>query len=230
MKWIGLDTETTGLDWTREKLRCLCFWTDPSDKGSLTNVDEIKQFFNDHREDFFVWQNGAFDQKVLCKATGLWVENHFDTMLGASLLPDRPDGLDLQSIACQFLNVPPWKESHMYNNMDTMPIEQVMGLCLVDCEYTVRSAKIIYEQLIKCQQDQFFFNIKMPTANLLALASYYGVGLDEKKLEEYHDNILLQRDGHVISMYTQHSTLTAEYEQMQLEKDMPKYPTIPHRA
>lgn len=223
-EWIAVDTETTGLDRHDDKLICFGWWKNTGSHGSITDPEELKSFIKDNENNFFVLHGGSFDQYVVHKFCGVWLRNDFDLRLAASILKDRPSNLKLETVAAHFLGVPPWKEDTMYENMGGALVEDVSGLCIVDCEYTLRTALKVYEKLIEQQQDRFFLDIIMPISDLLSRASRLGMRIDTEAREELHSKLLMAIADQEDRLYAEYSGLVKEYEDARLIKDMPKMP------
>jgi DNA polymerase I-like protein with 3'-5' exonuclease and polymerase domains len=239
-QWIGLDAETAcnlgctdlnackdkkhALDFTQNRLILLGYWVSPVEFGYLSDPVEIRQFFVEHDKDLLVWQNGAFDQKVLAQHCGIWVRNDFDLRLATAMLPDRPESLELEDIAMTYLGVPHWKEPSLYLNIADQPLERTGGLCVTDCEYTVQAAKLVSSKLSEIRQLKFLLDIVMSTSNLLAKSSFFGVRVDLEKLEDYHNSVLFERKELVDQLYAEYKPIIKEYEDTILTKNKPKPP------
>lgn len=143
--WISVDVETTGLDYMSDVLLGLGYWY-PSSQKYLTDIKDIKQFFEEHKNDHFIWQNGKFDQKFIKKTCDVWVRNDFDTLLAASLLPDKPDSLSLDNLVAHYLGFPSWKDKEFILDLKNKTIKEQAAYCLTP-NHKVLTADLRYVPL-----------------------------------------------------------------------------------
>lgn len=111
---VYLDTETTGLDPHRDKLRTIQLFFGGKayvycvEKMDMDEVTEMVQAFAEKQ---VVAYNASFDFNFIYAATGVWLENVFCLYITERLLtPDKLIPADLESVAMRYLNYPMNKE------------------------------------------------------------------------------------------------------------------------
>ncbi len=201
------DVETSGLHFTTNQLLCFAYYS-AQDSGVLTTKETVVDWYSKHCNDYLIWQNGKFDQKAILKHCGIWVRNDFDTLLAASLLPDKPHNLDLESLCQHYLGVTPFKlgigdlldslkkqhelgdskEDHVKLKQiiceNTEQFDEIKTYCLEDCKNTYNLFEPLYKGLVENNQIDFFTQYLMPFANKLAEVEYRGIRVDSEKLEK----------------------------------------------
>ena len=217
MKIYACDLETTGLDFTTDSIICLGYYS-PKSFGVLTDKTQIKQWLLDNQDSFLIWQNGKFDQKFIKKEFDLWVRNDFDTLLAASLLPEKPKSRALESLAAFYLGEPPWKEAALKQDIDT-----IKDYCQKDCQITYKLFEIEANILQTAGQAQFFNAYLMPLSTLLAQIEYSGISINTSKLDwllldnQNPTNLLKQISDLESHLYQIYYPIISEYELKKLE-------------
>lgn len=239
MRALAIDTETTcgkgcqtkcdhGLDFQQAKLLGLGYYGNSGkESGWLTNLNDIKQWLEEEKSKgtVFITHNGKFDQKVLYKTVGVWVDVGFDTLLAASILPDRPPSLKLETVAAKYINVPPWKDENIFRQ-DTL-IETTRDYCLTDCEHTYNTARTLFCRLVDNGLSNFFNSYLLPVGNLLAQVEYNGIALDRSKLESFWKEGLANEQTLDTRLHKTYAELVKEHEQQQLNDKLAKLKNKP---
>lgn len=166
---IGIDLETTGLDFNRD---------------SIIGIGVGNQFVKDVLEipTQATYHNGKFDQKFL-RTRGLSLPYTFDTMLAASLLLDRPESLSLDSLAAHYLGIQSWKSLNR-KKMSSYQFEEVGEYCLKDVEITEQLTKVLEKKLFDAGMANFFYGKIMPAARMLLDVEYRGMRIDVPAAKE----------------------------------------------
>lgn len=223
MTYYACDIETTGLKFTEDRILTFGYWN-PEESGSIEDLVDLKFWLKTHRDDCLIWQGGKFDQKFIYYHTGWWPRNDFDTLLAASLLPDKPDFLNLGVLVEHFLGLPSYKEKNFIKNLENEPIEKVRAYCLTDCERTYQICQVEVQQLQEFGNYDFFIKYLMPASDLLAKAEVGGITVDKDLLKsEWEARIkdIYDFDAHMREKY---KDLITEYEDIKIDKHLIKFP------
>lgn len=221
--YIACDVETTSLDFTDCELLGLGYWH-PKGKAYLTDKQAIYDWLQQHKDDQFIWQNGKYDAKVIAQHLGLKVQNNFDTLLAASLLPNKPESLALDSLVTHYLGLPSWKDKSFITNLKSRSVEEQAAYCLTDCERTYQLKQVLEKELIECGNYPFFMQRLMPLATFLWLAEYRGIRTDYPKLLEMQKKALKDIEDYDAKLYAQIKDLVKEYEDLKIDKHLAKHP------
>lgn len=218
--WIAVDVETTGLDFTRDTITSLAFFAPSLPSRALTEKEEIRAWLEEHKDDFFVFHNGKFDVKAIWKEFCLPVRVAWDTLLAESILPDRPDKLDLQTCVAKELGYPPWKEKLLYQNIGNVDKASVQTLALSDVKYTYELFLKQVEKLKQLNLENYFLknNLGVRTLNFLAEVEYRGIGLNYDKMQELWKKNLIEHEILCKNLYERYKSLVVEYENAEFAK------------
>lgn len=129
---LGIDTETTGLDPLKDKIRLLQIAVDGNPTVVIDmnligadSFNKLKSLFQ--RESIKVFQNAKFDLKFLISC-GFTVKGPvFDTMLAAQIVRDAggPPGFGLEALAEYYLNIKLLKQEQKSNWSGILREEQL---------------------------------------------------------------------------------------------------------
>src|SRR5271165_3704540 len=148
--------------------------------------------------------NGRFEMKFMRQA-GLSFDWQMDTLLAASILIDRPQKLDLASVAQHYLGMESWKsdtdklfkKKNWVQLLEADPkLQQALAERNVyDLKATTQLTEVLLERLEKEGMTKFFFEKLMPAARLLADVEYRGMRIDVEatriKWQEIDNEILM---------------------------------------
>lgn len=220
---IACDVETTSLDFIGCELLGFGYWS-PGHKGYLTDINQIIEWFSLHETDTFAWQNGKFDQKVIKKKCGIWVRNDFDTLLAASLLPDKPESLALDSLVSHYLGYPSWKDKDFITNLQYKTKEEQAEYCLTDTEHTHRLVQLFLNKLNECGNLYFFSKYLMKISDMLARVEYTGITTNKELLYSLQKRVLKELEQKDKELYEKVKPLVAELEDEKIDKFYKKSP------
>lgn len=222
-KVYACDTETTGLDFNTCKLLCFAYWS-PTDSGCIVDPNHVREWFVVNSNSTLIWQNGKFDQKIINNTCNVWPQNSIDTLLGAALLPNKPEKLGLGDLVEHYLGVPSYKESEFIKNLENEPLDKVKDYCMVDCESTYKVAQYIIKDLVETGNWEFFTKYIMPASDILARAECKGVNINKEILLSELDSkmkLLIELDSYMRDKY---KDLVNEYEVNQVNAYLEKNP------
>lgn len=226
MRLLALDIETESdsvhpaTDWRYAKLRGMGYYGIDGKESGWVKPEAVKDFLiSESRKDTkFAFHYGKYDQKVLMRVTGMWVESFIDTHLAAGLLPDRPAKLKLDTIAVHYgVAACSWKESDLLEDTTAVPDATLSQYCLVDCRYTYELARTLYNKLKEVQSLDFFLNTLMVFANSLVKVEYTGINLDLNVLNTLRASTLKENMDLFVELETNFKAYTDEYEQKLLD-------------
>ena len=220
MTWYALDCETSGLDFTQDRILSFAYYTQRG-KGCLFEEDKIKKWLQEHQTDNFVFHSGKFDVKFLNKMADFPVRIAWDTLVAESLLPDRPESLALEEVAGKELGVPKWKDKEMYKKgMAAASRESLKTLNLLDVEYTYKIFKVQINKLKESGVLKFFLesNLGLSSVNFLTQMEERGIGLDYEKMQTAWKENLKEHETLVERLYTKYHPIVSEYETAQAAK------------
>ena len=222
MAHYAVDIETTNLDFMTGKILGLGYYSSPTDKGYITENEEIKKWLLKHQDDHFIFQNGHFDQKYLFHHTGIWPCNSFDTRLAAYLVPKRPDRLGLGSLVEYYLGIPSYKESDFISDLESKTPAEQAAYCLEDCQRTYEIAQILVKELVNSGNWDFFTKTFMPLSDFLARTEYHGIPVNKQKLEEINNRALKKLEEYDNEIYTKYEPVVKEFEIQKIIEDKKK--------
>lgn len=218
-KTYVIDVETDGLNERESRLIGVGYYSrQAGEEGFLTEPEQIRAFFEAHKDDRLVYHHGSFDIKCLARPLGyLPTENWwFDTRLGASLLPDRPGKLSLEHCAGKYLNIPPWKEEDFLDTIGEQAVEDVKEYCLKDCKVTYDLAGEEYSRLKATGVLPFMLETYMPIARMCVRAEWTGCAVDRPRLETLIAETLKKSADLEAALRTEYQPVIDEYEGRQL--------------
>lgn len=173
--YLPVDIETTSLDFNRGQILGIGYGEVYNENGkTLPPLPAAAQ-------------NGRFEYKYF-KRAGIPFNWAFDTLLAASVLIDRPESLDLYSLAQYYLGMEPWKDEtdklfkkknwiELYNK-DPKLQEALRKRNLFDLKATGALAQVLQQKLEYEGMTAFFYEKLMPAARMLAEVEYNGMRID----------------------------------------------------
>jgi len=155
-------------------------------------------------------QNGRFEYKYL-RANNFPFNWQFDTLLASSILIDRPQDLDLASLAQHYLGMESWKadtdklfkKKNWVELLEKDPAlqESLAARNIHDLKATTQLTEVLQHRLEKEGMSGFFFKKLMPAARLLADVEYRGMRINveetKKQLTQIEEQI-----GHLMTRLT----------------------------
>jgi DNA polymerase-1 len=187
MKLKGVDIETTGLSFNRDKIILTGVGQGYKTQGDTFAIPEA-----------IVGHNFKFDAKFLTRdlphgqRDDRWFKSYaFDTMLAASCLIDRPEKLSLDSCAKHYLNIDTWKSLDR-KKMTSYPIAEIAEYCLKDVAVTEQLADKLRIRLVEQGSLKFFEENLMPAARMLAQVEYRGMLIDVPATEQKLANLIAE--------------------------------------
>jgi len=180
-----LDLETTGLSFKKDRILGV-----GTDTGFHTNLDEVKKELQENNE--LVGQNIKFDIKFL-RAQGIECKAGFDTMLAASLLPDRPEKLDLETLALHYIpHQEKWKHTVNRKKLEDSDTKSLAEYCLTDVKVTKELADRVFDRLDKHNLLGFYMSLLNPAYNMLIDMEERGMRIDVNRLPHMIQSFDLQ--------------------------------------
>jgi DNA polymerase I-like protein with 3'-5' exonuclease and polymerase domains len=199
MKFTAIDIETTSLQFKT---------------GRILGVGVIDKYYTMGELapiglDPHTAHNGKFEYKYL-RANNFPFNWQFDTLLASSILIDRPQDLDLASVAQHYLGMESWKSDtdklfKKKNWVELLEKDPKLQSALAerniyDLKATTELTEVLQHRLDKEGMTNFFFNKLMPAARLLADVEYRGMRIDveatktklrqiEEELRQYCDKL-----------------------------------------
>lgn len=173
--YLPVDIETTSLDFNRGHILGI---------GAGENYSETARSIPPLPASC---QNGRFEWK--------WLKKHnipfnwaFDTLLAASILIDRPESLDLGTLASYYLGMPSWKDEtdklfkkkNWYDlyKKDVKLQEAMRTRNLYDLKATSALTERLQQKLREENMEEFFYEKLMPAARMLADVEYRGMRIN----------------------------------------------------
>jgi DNA polymerase I len=197
MRFTAIDIETTSLQFKT---------------GRILGVGVIDKYYTASAPiglDPHTAHGGKFEYKYL-RANNFPFNWQFDTLLASSILIDRPQDLDLASVAQHYLGMESWKSDtdklfKKKNWVELLEKDPKLQSALAerniyDLKATTELTEVLQHRLDKEGMTNFFFHKLMPAARLLADVEYRGMRIDveatktklrqiEKELHQYHDKL-----------------------------------------
>lgn len=175
MKYTAIDIETTGLSFKKNKILGVGL-----DQTYYTKeFPLLKQPLTAH--------NMKFEIKFF-RAAGIPANIQFDSMLAASILINRPQDLDLASVAQHYLGMDSWKSDtdklfKKKNWVELLGKSEELQKALAERNvYDLKATSQLTEVLLHCLEKEgmtdFYFKKLMPAARLLADVEYRGMRID----------------------------------------------------
>ena len=201
-EYIGIDTETTGLNYLVDKLILVQIKTDSESyifdvrKFGLSNLKTIINIINDNHCKC-IFHNAKFDIEFIKYNTGLWIENPIDIMLMETLLENGLTfGMErlrsLKYLVGKYKNIVLDKETRdeFINNYNLIITNDILIYATLDVEYL----KDIYFEQLKVLESQKQLNI-VNLENRLILPvcdmEMTGIKLDTKKWTDLMNDALV---------------------------------------
>ncbi len=235
MSWLSIDIETKSptddkdlaVDFTRAEIISLAWWS-PRSHGVAVTADAMKQFLKTHEKAQWIAHNGKFDAKVIHARLGIKIGIAWDTMLAESILPDRPESLDLETCVGKELGYPKWKSKELYHSMGTADISSVSELNLQDVEYTYKLFQKQYEKLEELGLLDYFIgnNLGMSSLNFLREVEERGIGFDYEAMQKDWKENLKRREEIIKGLRESNTDEVLEYERASLAAHPLKAPTL----
>lgn len=190
MKYIPVDIETTSLQFMTGRILGIGYGDTYTPSPSVSVPGALTA------------HNMKFEYKWF-KKHGIQADIQFDTLLAASILINRPQDLDLASVAEYYLKMPSWKSEtdklfKKKNWVELFEADPKLQQALAerniyDLKATDELTRILLHQLEKEGMTDFYFKKLMPAARLLAEMEYRGVRIDtdatHKKLADINQKI-----------------------------------------
>jgi DNA polymerase-1 len=146
--------------------------------------------------------NGKFEYKYL-RANNFPFNWQFDTLLASSILIDRPQDLDLASVAQHYLGMDSWKSDtdKLFKKKNWVELleadpklqEALAARNVYDLKATTELTQVLQHRLEKEGMTDFFFTKLMPAARLLADVEYRGMRINveetKKQLTQIEEQI-----------------------------------------
>lgn len=185
-QYLPVDIETSSLDFNRGRILGIGY-------GEIYN--EIRLIYGDINSPVSASipplsataQNGRFEYKWLKKA-GVPFYWEFDTLLAASILIDRPEDLDLGSLARHYLGAKDWKDdtNKLFKKKNWVELleadpelqKALRERNLYDLKYTKDLTVVLQKKLESEGMTEFFHSKIMPAARMLAETEYRGMRID----------------------------------------------------
>lgn len=175
MKFTAVDIETTGLSFKKERIL------------GIGIKDTYYQNNSTHPVCYATAHNGRFEYKFL-RENGITFDWQFDTLLASSILIDRPQDLDLASVAQHYLGMESWKSDtdklfKKKNWVQLLEADEKLQQALAarnvyDLKATTELTEVLQHRLEKEGMTKFFFNKLMPAARILADVEYRGIRIN----------------------------------------------------
>lgn len=192
--FLPVDIETTSLDFNRGRILGVGY----GNTYTTTDVASTPYPFNFP----CTAHNGRFETKWLRKAHTPF-NWQFDTLLATSILIDRPQDLDLASVAEYYLGTESWKsdtdklfkKKNWVQLLEASPELQkaLADRNVFDLEATSKLTNVLQQRLEAEKMEEFFYEKLMPAARMLADVEYRGMRIDiegtKRKLIEI-DNLI----------------------------------------
>lgn len=188
-KVCGIDTETTGLDPRKDKLRLLQIAVE---NGQTFVIDcfellpeglELIQAFLDHFQ-VKVFQNAKFDINFL-RANGIVINSRlFDTMLAGQLLRSSggPRKVGLGELATHFLGIDLPKDQQTSDFSGQLTEDQLL-YAAKDAAILVKLRGVLIQEL-KVNKLIEVARVEFTCAYAIAHMEYFGIHVNSKKLKE----------------------------------------------
>lgn len=205
---LALDTETSSLDFSTCKVRCITLCSDPSNAYYLEFSFVDKELFNKFISNKkVIGQNYKFDYKVL-KAQGLEMPLPYsDTMVLAQTLNEmRGNSLKALSYVYSFYGgyeneLDEFKKKFNTYNYYNIPVEVLAPYALMDAYVTFIIYERMMEQLLWIDTQylpiegektvKFFFEeIMLPSFREFCLIEWEGMYVDKKRCDDVSNQIM----------------------------------------
>ena len=172
-KSICIDIEATGLSQHKDEILGIGLYK--KGKYAFLNRSSIPDNLPEYTQ---IYHGGSFD----CKwgIPGLRLDH--DTLVMSSLLPLEKH--DLESVACRYLRVQPWKKKVNRKKLGDEILKDLKEYNLKDCKHTYDLAPVLYREIEKAGQLDYYNNYAMPTARFMCELNQRGIRLDLDKLYE----------------------------------------------
>lgn len=204
---FAIDTETTGLDPMQTTCVGLSICYEEGNAYYIPfkhNVDETQldlAIIQKHLNPIFsdttihkIMHNAKFDQIVLHQAGLPIAQAQFDTLIAASLLvPDwQKKGLKNLSEFCfqeTMLTYETIVSKHLAENFSHVPLAAATTYAAADAHQTFKLYNLFAQELQEKILEKLFFEIEMPTSNLLTQMQLYGIYCNTDILDELNQAV-----------------------------------------
>jgi len=177
MKYIAIDIETDGLSFKKNRILGIGYGTQ-----YLTEYPPKPQY-----PGALTAHNMKYEIKFF-RAAGIQADIQFDTLLASSILIDRPQDLDLASVAKYYLGMDSWKSDtdKLFKKKNWVELlkadpklqDALAARNIYDLKATTQLTEVLLQRLEKEGMTDFFFKKLMPAARLLADVEYRGMRID----------------------------------------------------
>lgn len=180
-KFLPVDIETTGLSFNKDTI--LGIGAGDSYSETARSLPPLPA----------TAQNGKFEFKFMKKA-GIPFDWQFDTLYAASILIDRPQKLDLATLANYYLNWESWKSEtdKLFKKKNWVQLlkenpelqKSLRERNIYDLKSTAALTEVLQQRLEKENMTEFFYDKLMPAARMLAEVEYRGMRIDIKGIHQ----------------------------------------------
>ncbi|MFR9602824.1 MAG: DNA polymerase I [Rikenellaceae bacterium] len=196
-KEFCFDTETTGLDFLRDRIVGLSIATKPHEAVYIPFKEEyteiLRPLFEDESIDK-IGQNIKFDIMVM-RSIGIDVRGKLiDTMLLDYLL-DADGRHNMNAISLRHLNYKPIEIETLIGKgakqitMDRVNPSLVCEYAAEDADITLQLKEVLYPQIVEQGIESLYFDIEEPLIRVLADMEWEGVTIDSGALARYGDEL-----------------------------------------
>ncbi len=205
-KFCSLDTETDGLNPLRAKCVGVSLCVEPGTAyyvpighiaGHATQdlqlgkdevVEKLKPILED-KNIKKILHHAKFDMLVI-SALGINLEGlEFDTLIAASLVATDGNRINLKFLSEFYLNqpMPTFKEvvtDKGYKNFSQVPVQDAIAYACTDAHQTLLLRPILEKLLEENSMTKLFYDLEMPTNQVLYLMEKEGILVDIKELQD----------------------------------------------
>ena len=199
IEYLSLDTETTGLNFIRNKIYNISIAYDSYTgyflKFSNISLDLLIELFDKKK---ISMHNAGFDCKMLIQAGVKNAKCFFDTMLAAHLLNENSaNGLKPLTWIYTKYGGYDWKvqrylKEYKINDFTLLPKDLLLEYACFDAVLTFQLFEYFNNRFKKEEDflERNFYNFIMPAAEMIVDIELDGVEIDLKYFKEYNDNLL----------------------------------------
>ena len=196
IKKIAIDTETTGLNWMKDKIFSIQFSFDRY-RGHYCEFDKIDirlliELF-DRKDILFVYQNPQFDIKMLKQAKIYNAHCDFDTMTAAHILNENsPNGL--KSLTWLYTNYGGYEnklnayiKENKFKSFKELPKELLLEYACMDAIVTLLIQEY-FEERFELEDESVknnYYNYVIPAIEMIIDVEMTGVQIDLNYMDKY---------------------------------------------